>query len=514
MRVRIPFGDAFGPRFDAMRTRFAQSSDALGAVLTGDALDGLVAGYANDLARLTTPVLLDEFRRVPGRSWLDPASTVAHDRFVGSLQEGGLGRLFERFPELEVLVSCLETRWADRVEAMVGHIVADGPVLEQRFAVRPPFVAATPVGDTGVVLSDGAGRRVVYKDRRQTMEVAFTTLLGELARRSFSRSLYVPAHWGAEDHGWAEFVTPPPRPDPAMLASQMWEAGLLLAVVHALGGGDLHESNVRGLGPHFVVLDAEKVVRPRVPTERPDEHSVLSSGLLPVAGLFERCGIATGYWTERPRPWANAGTDAVRERPVATWTTGVRERVVRGVRANAGVIAAELTAGFREGYRSIRADGLPLELFAGCRPRVILRNSMHYHRALHRSVQPDALGSAATRTEVFESLARRVPPAIENRPDLADRVGRIEVDALRAGVLPRFCAVADERELRHDDDVIGALFVESGLARARRIVGGMSDAACEAQCRIIDAAVAALASGVEHSDVEVLVARPLDALAG
>jgi len=505
----VPFGDALAPTIDrACSTLTARDSSA---VLTTDAVRGLAAGLADDLARLTTTTLVERFLATPGRAWLDPDESTAYRAFEQDLADGGFVRLLAELPELGRLVDHTVTDWQLRAELLLTAVIEDAPLLSATFGVQPPFFDARLLGDRGTSLTDAHGTRVLFKARRLGMDHAFSELLRWFDEQSPSLPLFVPTICDRGRHGWAQYVPDAPPATRSERCDHFRRVGSLACITHVLGGGDMHEGNVRGFGPHPVVIDGEKLLRPAVPAQEPGA-SALTTGWFPIPILGPRCGLAAELWRERPRRWLHVGSDAVRQLPQRALAAAYRPRAVEHFAVHGEEMIEHVTAGFREAYRLIAERGLPLDLFATCAPRVIVRNSLHYQEAIEASLRPEALACLDRRRAIFDDLTSVGVPALVDDPDTATAVRGAERRALDALVLPRFWAPAASRGLWCEDILLGEPFCESALDRAHRLVGEMSPAEADLQCREIAESIADAPRHMAHQSISITLEPHLHAM--
>jgi lantibiotic modifying enzyme len=491
LNAPIPFAAALAPWLEGAAARLETVPD-LAQLLASQARAELVAGLAQELAAVTAQTLLERFLHHPGR-WPSPRSRVAHDQFVGRLLAGAMDRLLSELPVLAQIIEQVIDGWFARVSRMVGRVGRDRNHLDQ-FSVRPPFARAVAPVDTVVELADGSGVCVLYKDRSLGMDAAFCELLRWINAKGPPCPLLIPGVVDRGAYGWMAYVPERPASGPADRRAYLTRAGMLACLVHAIGGGDVHAGNVRACGEHPVIIDGEVLLRPRRAGHDDPSPATLATGWLPSAHEVERCGLLAGLWQDRQRRWSHVGTDAIRQRPLRSPLAPIRPEIVRHFRGMLGAGTAQLCAGFAEMYALIAARGLPLEVFAQSRPRVLLRTSYLYQETIERSLQPAALSSAGDRAALIDRLVRRVPLALEAQP-VADAVADAERSAMLALAVPRFTTSATGRELFIGGALLGTPFRESPIERAHRFIASMSPSAMEAQCRVIAAAIAAVAAG-------------------
>jgi hypothetical protein len=495
---RAPFAAALAPWRTSARQRLLARVRAIDAVLGPRALDGLLANLDVELGVAAAPALLDAFRRDPDRRWFTRHTSDDYRAFAARLVDGRLDELLAGAPVLADLLELVAADWGARTVALTERLRSDRAALRERFGFRLPVARACPVVSTAIGLRDGDGQAVIYKARSLTMDAAFAALLRWLNTRAPAPALHVVEIVERPGYGWMTLVPHGSIPGGTGRAAYLVRSGMLLCLVHLLGGGDLHAANIRCANEHPVIVDAEVLLRPRRAGD--DERggfgpSVASTGWLPVPGDLDRCGLAAEHYRGRALPWLEIGTDGVRPRPQAHTRGRVRPRLVEAWAREAPDIVAHLCAGFSAGYALVRRHGLPLELFVGAAPRILLRTSRLYGDAIERSLAPACLTSVAARNRAFDWVDREIPPSLRRHPEVAARVAEAERASMRRLEMPRFVTPATARTLCCGDQVLGTPFDESPLERASRFLAAMSPAAEATQRKAIAGAVYAAASG-------------------
>jgi lantibiotic modifying enzyme len=491
MGVPLPFVEALAPRLKEAEKQLTESTPGLHQVLTTPALAALLGGLAYELALLTSPLLLDRFLRYPGRRWYTPYSSVAYTQFVTELAAGGFQRLLEELPQLAMLLDQVVGDWVCRAGRLIARIERDAPLLRVQFGVQLPFDSAKVITDSATELEATGGARLVYKDRPLGMDAAFGRLLRHINGLSPSRDLFAPRMIDGGDYGWMAYVPQRAAQTPADREAYFTRVGMLLCLVHALGGGDIHAGNVRAFREHPVIIDGEVLLRPRRAGTEGNQASVLATGWLPTVMEVERCGLAAEPYAERTGRWVNVGTDAIRRRPLRSPLAQTRPEVVDFFQRDQEQLVQWLCAGFREMYTLVQARGLPLDLFAESEPRVLLRTSFLYQETIERSLSAAALTLATARAAVVEQLVEEVPPAVQAFPTVAAAVAAAERTSMLELQVPRFTTPADGRQLLWREKLLGDPFKQSPLQRARKFITAMSAATMEGHCRDIAGAVAA-----------------------
>ncbi len=118
-------------------------------------------------------------------------------------------------------------------------------------------------GRTVIVLEfEPDGSRLVYKPKDLRIEQAFGRLIDWINALGDLPPLKAPQVLLRESYGWAEFIARERWAGAEQEAGHHRRAGMLLSIVHMLGGVDMHSENLISSGEHPVVIDLETVMSP------------------------------------------------------------------------------------------------------------------------------------------------------------------------------------------------------------------------------------------------------------
>lgn len=468
----VPFARALVPVAGPGRTALAAAHPDQHRYLDAAALDELAVRLLAELARAASPLLLARFRARPDRRPFFPGARAAYDRFEAELRGGGLLEIIESDPGRAEALALLADRWVGATGRLLDALRADAAVLRESFGIGLPVCSARRRDDTATRLASGDGRAVVFKDRSVATEVAFAELIAWFNSLGPSLDLRAPRAVDRGGYGWVDFVEHR-APEPSERARYLRRTGMVLALAHVLGGGDLHDANLLASGEHPMVVDAEKLLRPSW-CPALGEPSVLDTVVLPTPGGYVRCGLANEVHVERPRRWVHVGTDAVRQRPIGSWLTDVDESVRRHLTRDRLRTVAELSAGFEEAYRLLQHHRLPLELLAGVRVRVLVRASLVYDQLIEACLEPGRAASESRRALV-EALVATPPRLIDPFHPTAPLVAEAERLALHDLSVPRFWCRVGSRSIGYAHEELGPLFAASPLERAGEFVRSLSE---------------------------------------
>ncbi|MFI9275586.1 type 2 lanthipeptide synthetase LanM [Kitasatospora sp. NPDC052896] len=335
-----------------------------------------------------------------------------------------------------------------------------------------------------------SGARLAYKPRPLAVHRHFNEVVHWLNSRLPGLDLATPKVLARPGYGWVEFAKWTPCADAAQVERFYQRLGALLALLHLLGGTDIHCENLIAVADQPVLVDLETLCHPSLapsvlldsdPALRALDSSVHRVALLPFLTVGEHGAVdLSGLGGDK---------DAVLPSEVAQWAAPAtdRMRLVRGTQVFTGATnrprldgtdaepddhAEALLAGFRAGYDAIVAhrrelagpDGL-LARLAGDGTRVVVRPTARYVALLDESTHPDLLRDALDRDRLFDVLWRESA----HDPVRWPLVVR-EVAQLWSGDVPLFESTAAARSL---GETLAPPLRESGLDRARRRLAAM-----------------------------------------
>lgn len=490
---------ADGPAFGELLTHWVAAGQQLlraagptiGDGLTSQVEAGLQAVLLEDLSFAAAPTLFELFQDWPHRRRFSPTSTADYAAFTDAHLSVGSGAMLASAPTLGPILDAVVDRWWGRVSRLLDRLHSDRTLLDERFGLGATVVRLDPLFGGSIALTGTGGERVVYKDRPLGMDQAFAELLRWINARGRDLELHVPEVIDRGDYGWmSEVAHRPPQTD-ADRARYWRRTGMLVCLVHALGGGDLHAGNIHPLGQHPVILDAEVLLRPRRTGGLGATASALATGWLPTPTDVGLCGLACERFV-RPSRWVDAGTDAVRPRPLIPFHHELQRKLAETLHPDGRAAAAGITDGFSHAYRQLLTDPLPLEIFEQARPRVLLRPTIQYVVAITNSIEPSVL-AADERARVTAKTIAAPPEALKTATATAEAVRQAEESALDRLEVPRFAMAAAGGPLLADGRRLGSLPGEAPMARARRLLSQMSLSALDDQCRAIVASITSAA---------------------
>ncbi|MFJ5921443.1 type 2 lanthipeptide synthetase LanM family protein [Kitasatospora sp. NPDC092948] len=455
--------------------------------------------------------------------------TSGAERFADFVRQaatpGRLAALAAEYPVLaRLLAHCCEdttAAWAELAgrftadrAALVGELF-DGVDPGRLVGVRAGAGDRHAHGRTVAVLRFADGRSAVYKPRPLGVHRHWNRLLRLLGEAVPNTALRTLAALDRDAYGWLEFVEPGPCADRRGVERFYRRLGMQLALLHVLGGTDIHYENLIAAGDQPVLVDLETLFHPehgpaeplggdpalRVLGESVHRISLLPFPLFGEHGALDVSGIGGDDGAPLPTPvpgWAEAGTDRMRlVRAQGHLRRAANRPRLDGQDVDPQEYTEALVAGFRAGYRAL-ADAAPrlaapgglLESFAADTVRVVVRPTRRYATLLEESTHPDALRDGLDRDRLLGLLWRESADDPRRRPLVA-----AERDELWRGDVPLFTTAVGDGRLHADGRRYGPTPADSGLDRTRRRFAALDRTDLYDQEWIVRAALATRAGG-------------------
>ena len=465
--------------------------------------------------------------RVTGRLVGDTPSERFRDFVAGASRREVMASILSEYPVLGRLIGqfCL-------------HAVSAFDELLRRFEDDRAEIVATLLGgvepgalvavDTGAgdrhrlgrsvaVLRFADGRRVVYKPTALGIHQHFNDVARWLSDQPGVSKVPVLNLVVRDGYGWVEHAGHRPCATEGELERFYVRQGVLLALLHVLGGTDLHFENLIARGDEPVLIDLEALFHPLAsvhavadPASVALRSSVYRTGLLPHLFLGDQRAVDASGLGGDPGAlspadsvdWADPGTDLMRliRRP-GTLAGAANRPTPSGERVEPAEHIDALLAGFRAGYQAIVAGrdvllgprGL-LQAFAQDEARVLMRSTQTYATLLAEATHPDVLRDAAAKDALLGLLAAE-PLAVSDHPAILEQ----ELAQLWEDDVPLFTAQPGSRDLWSGTGArIPDVLDRSSLDLADERIRGMGDADRELQEWITRAAMAARSSAQPH----------------
>lgn len=441
--------------------------------------------------------------------------------FVEHARQGGMERVFARLPVLARLAATRVERWVETTAELLVRLGADRRRIRRAFAGPAPLGRVMGIetalsdphrgGRTVSVLRFGDGLRVVYKPRPMGIDLAFDGLLAWIEARG-GPALRRLAVVDADTHGWVEHAAPSPCASLAEVEAFHERAGMLLAIVYALGGSDFHSENLVACGAHPVLVDLEVMMGAPAASPLAEERgtaygralwgSVLRTHLLPdwridpdAPATREGGLLHSSTGPAKRQGWRDVNGDWMAPAEVEfTPRPGGNLPILDGEAHSADGHVERVSAGFRRMYallaehrEALLAPGGPLEAFAPLEVRAVLRNTRLYAKLARRMLHADFLRSGADRSIEIEALCTPFLRAEEaGDPGPLWPVFRAERRDIEGFDIPIFSFRADCLEVRDSrSEPLGPLRESAGYAATVARIEAMGDEDLAMQERIL-----------------------------
>lgn len=440
------FGSAYTPWLEFARRQVAATCAADGAI---------PPSFAAKVAALAEPQLRKRLSGVGGRALLATYNDgpTGHERFVSGLIVDRWRNMIDQFPVLGRLLALVTNQWIASTVELTTRLVRDTQVLSTAFGfeVEKLVELSSALGDPHnggrcvIGVKDANGMRVAYKPRSLDVEVAFASVMEQLAQACAAQgdALQAPQPQSVNRHsyGWMEWVDAQSPCAPSDVGEFYRRVGALICAARVLSLSDLHLENLIAFGPFPVVIDLECLITPQFVTDPLDgdeglrrfmRDSVMPSGLLPGstpsfgtiavdrAGLTGLPGAVTGSFGSG---WVHLGTDniAVEPRPMVVGDATNRPLPDRGKRPVPKIPTDAVIDGYLSAARALEARPLDDQLIEHTRPRVLFRSTQQYVKIIGSLVDPEALADVAE----FDARTR----GDEDWISAFDELGAVEVDS-------------------------------------------------------------------------------------
>jgi type 2 lantibiotic biosynthesis protein LanM len=512
----IPFEDVLRPFVLAGRQRLGTRAGAAVNQLTDAARGTLERSLLQRLSRVAASPLDLEFslfrhaRQSSLARLLAPNedSRELYDAFVARMLTGEWTAFLREYSVLERLTATLTDFWADAVAEFLLRLDADRADLQAAFSAGAGLGRVVAIdaglsdphngGRTVLGVRFESGLRLVYKPRDVGIDDAYFALLAWLNDHGAPLPFACLRVVSRPGYGWIEFAEQRPCADAGEAGRYFTRAGMLLALLHALGGTDFHHENIVASGEYPVAVDVETLlpfrIDPPASTAPAVAHlqlrnSVLATGLLPQwsIGSEGRCyetsglgGIDTGQSPHRWPAFERPNTDGMQLGLAHTRVRAARNAVVLdGSTLTAHDYAGPIGRGFGDMYRLLlqhreallHADG-PFARLRDQRVRFIARPTALYMRLLASSLDARNLRDDGRHTLAFGALDRILA---HHPPDERLRaLCRREQEALERLDIPCFSAPAHGVDLPLDGgETLAGFFpepaIDAAIARVRRL---------------------------------------------
>lgn len=471
---------------------------------SGDLFDGL-RGHLTGLIQRCADT---EFRQYLARgTHSNPKASTSWQQWTTEQRESGLFNLWRTYPVLARMVGVslefwiartieftarIDRDWAEIERAIVTENLAD--VLAVKSGLSDMHAGHASVAIVDVRTTAGDTRKLVYKPKDVSAEVSWSETVNWANSRGLD--LGTPLRIvSRQNYGWVEYASHDPAASSQAVTQFYRRAGVLAALLFALGGNDCHAENLVARGDQPIIVDAETVLQPTIAGEDDVPGGPMSTGtdslldqlLLPrwlrvanrALDLSALGAAASGVsWQRSELVWEDPRTDNAHL---------VRRLKSIDVSASALLLADDglqhphrhvdaIVGGFQTGWDVIaaNADSIlsgPLASLDSAATRVLVRMTRTYSRILETALEPTRLRDGMDHSIHLEHLARSMldRPQQTGALTLADS----ERDQLESGDIPFFEVRGADVGISGDDGSILLPFAESAAQRARRRIALM-----------------------------------------
>ena len=447
-----------------------------------------------------------------GGKW---ASRYVFDKYQEYLKEGGLYRLFQKYPVAARLSTLVTLQWIETTSEFVQRLKNDWKDISLLFNNGNLFNKVTSIegnqGDTHeggrsvlILVFDG-DKKIVYKPRTIELEKRFAEILDWINKESGLLSLRVIKSINRETHGWIEYIQTSPCKSVADIKRFYYRCGLLLGLVYVMNGSDFHKENLIAEGENPVLIDLEAILGHDLTlneTEDADEDnillwaqqkcvsSVLKTAMLPkyyyvdkrtVVNIGAMGGVSDNNSSIVKKKWKNINTDEMR----LVWSKEkANQKNIPCIGSDylpAYDWTCEIINGFRDIYIFLlkrrgeltKSNSILMQL-GKCKGRFIFRNTSLYAKIIYNSCKSKYLQDGIDRSILFDSLSRALIH-LEEKPQIWP-ILKSEREALENLDIPIFYTKGDSRDLYlQGGDVIDNCFQATAIDAIKKKMQSLSE---------------------------------------
>ncbi|MEV6615025.1 type 2 lanthipeptide synthetase LanM family protein [Streptomyces sp. NPDC051051] len=550
-----PTADGTGPHVFAavVRPLVIPAADRL-ALRTVDApaseqavwRDAFEQRLTEQLTRQAARTLVHELSQARGARRL--AGADPRERFASFIaatgSRPGLSALFTTYPVLARMLARTALDAAEAVAELVTRFQTDREdlVIKLLDGCAPGALAGVNLGlgdahqgnRAVAILCFADGGRLVYKPRPLEQHGLLDDLATWLDAKVPGLALRTPRSVRRPEYGWLEFVEHRWCQSGTETDAFYRRQGMLLALLYAVDGADMHYENVIACGDQPVLVDAETLLHTGLPQQAMTagadpaadalQASVHRTCLLPHLLIGQHGALdisALGRNTEGVFPseglyWEDSGKDTMRAVRGAVLSPAAQNQPLpAGVPLEIADHRAALLEGFRAGYaalaahgRDLLAPGGPLAEHADSPARLITRSTRLYTTLLEESAHPSLLGDALAREGVFAVLWTE-----SEHDEARQRLIEHETAELWRGDVPLFVHRPSGTGVRTADGTwLPDVLPVAALTSVGEKLARMDEIDCHDQEWIISATLAARGTGSPLARRSELALAPLPAV--
>lgn len=402
------------------------------------------------------------------------------------------------------------TRFQEQKEALATEFFKQSSTPPQPITPQPILAIENLQGEISdlhqkgksvLLLTLDGGRKLVYKPRSLQIDLAWERFTAQF--QTEQSSIKAPHVLDCGSYGFIEFITPEPCKDHRELETYYYNAGALIALIHAFGGNDFHLENLIASGTSPVIVDTETLMIPVAryfgdggKDDAAKDNETLEGQSL--EDILQKSVLFSGFL-----PFWQKTSDNKREDYGALTgeKTGMYNLpVLDEVAYPANGFDTHILSGFRDMYRKlmtrkqeILAGEHGIGLFSGCKFRMLIRSSQVYGNLLQHILQPGLLKDGFDHSMKSERLVNAF--LYEAHPDIMGELLQVflsEKRALERGDLPIFYNEPDGEGILDETGMLfDRYFRKSALQNARERISGLNEDDLAIQLQVIEKSLAA-----------------------
>lgn len=458
--------------------------------------------------------------------------TTYYNSFVEKILRNNFLDFFLEYSSLARLLATCVQNWLDAKSMFLDCLITDYSKIQEILGcdslgkikqIKSGLSDSHDGGKRVLTVEFENDERIVFKPRPVGAETAFQKLVGWINGHSEIKFKLRPIKVvEGNKYGWVEYVPHKSCSSADQVIQYYYRAGILLAILNILRGGDYHSDNLIANGEYPIPVDFEVLFEPELTIVNGENgrsldlaieayyNSVMGTGLLPTwrevrAGIVNdtsALGSMGGQITLRVYPvWQNINTDEMRlVDDEAQAETDSKENEVYLGEENVSVTGYKdyLQEGFTDAYLAItknkeslvRSSGILIE-FQKQQMRFVFRNTKMYYALLYTTCQPKFLREGIDRSIYLELLSRGLySGSQQNTNSNLWKLLAYEKEALEGGEIPRFAYVPDRKALYSGGEIVSKeFFGRSGFEMVRERIESLSEQDLKLQSRFINLAL-------------------------
>lgn len=342
--------------------------------------------------------------------------------------------LFNEYPTLEKILKIVLEDHLHSLSEIVENYYNEQKEIENFFGIKFGSIVQVDIGlgdkhnGKSVVKIDFEHGTLMYKPSNLLSDQLYNEVLHLYEENGITDFKYVKTY-SLEDHSWQEVILQQQNLSFEEANRYYFRSGVILSLIHALRGSDIHHENIIVSGEYPIVIDTETLASPTHTaitnySKRRIDKSVLSSAMLPfvddiydipLSGLF--CKIDKSETIYYHVLIENETKDFIYEKRQATSEIGSNAVIVDGNLVEVSSVSDSLIEGFETGLRFIMTHKNSLlkiihkEKYKDINIRCILRGTQIYSTFIRESKNIEAMKNLDVYNEIFDILLNSFAPS-------------------------------------------------------------------------------------------------------